>query len=73
MTFSSGAWDGPPPTGYTIWQKVQGGSVWAVDHDTATFAVESIRRWGHSMGQSIDPRASRLLVTADAGAAMALE
>jgi hypothetical protein len=65
--FSSGAWDGPPPTGYTIWHKIQGGSVWAWTHDTATFAVESIRRWGHSMGQSIDPRASRLLVTADAG------
>lgn len=38
-----------------------------VDHDTATFAVESIRRWWQSMGQSVYPRASRLLITADAG------
>jgi hypothetical protein len=38
-----------------------------VDHDTASFAVESIRRWWQSMGQSVYPRASRLLITADGG------
>ena len=38
-----------------------------VDHDTATFAVESIRRWWQSMGQLVYPQASRLLITADAG------
>ncbi len=38
-----------------------------VDHDTASFAVESIRRWWRSMGQAAYPRASRLLITADAG------
>ena len=38
-----------------------------VDHDTAAFAVESIRRWWRSMGQALYPDASRLLVTADAG------
>jgi transposase len=38
-----------------------------IDHDTASFAVESIRRWWHHMGQSRYPRATRLLVTADAG------
>jgi len=38
-----------------------------VDHDTATFAVESIRRWWSSMGQSVYPRARRLLITADGG------
>ena len=37
------------------------------DHDTATFAVESIRRWWRSMGAGLYPEASRLLVTADAG------
>ncbi len=37
------------------------------DHDTATFAVESIRRWWQSMGQALYPDARRLLVTADAG------
>ena len=37
------------------------------DHDTAAFAVESIRRWWTTMGQPLYPDASRLLVTADAG------
>jgi Rhodopirellula transposase DDE domain len=38
-----------------------------VDHDTAAFAVESIRRWWQSMGQPVYPKARRLLITADAG------
>jgi transposase len=38
-----------------------------IDHDTATFAVESIRRWWRTMGQPLYPDATRLLVTADAG------
>ncbi len=38
-----------------------------VDHDTAAFAVESIRRWWWSMGYALYPRATRLLITADAG------
>jgi transposase len=37
------------------------------DHDTAVFAVESIRRWWRSMGAPLYPAARRLLVTADAG------
>jgi len=37
------------------------------DHDTAAFAVESIRRWWQSMGRPLYPDATRLLVTADAG------
>jgi hypothetical protein len=37
------------------------------DHDTAAFAVESIRRWWNSAGKAAYPGASRLLVTADAG------
>ena len=36
-------------------------------HDTAAFAVESIRRWWNAVGQRDDPRARRLLITADAG------
>jgi hypothetical protein len=35
--------------------------------DTATFAVESIRRWWDQMGSDRFPEATRLLVTADAG------
>ena len=38
-----------------------------VDHDTAEFAVETIRRWWRSMGQPTYPRAKRLLITADSG------
>jgi transposase len=37
------------------------------DHDTAAFAVESLRRWWHAQGAGTYPRARRLLVTADAG------
>ena len=37
------------------------------DHDTAAFAVESVRRWWNSAGKAAYPDASRLLVTADAG------
>jgi transposase len=38
-----------------------------MDHDTATFAVESIRRWWVSMGRPVYRKAKRLLITADAG------
>jgi len=38
-----------------------------VDHDTAAFAVESIRRWWRWMGARSYPRATRLLITADSG------
>jgi hypothetical protein len=37
------------------------------DHDTAAFAVESIRRWWDGQGRLDYPRATRLLITADAG------
>jgi transposase len=37
------------------------------DHDTAAFAVASIRRWWQAQGQGSYPKASRLLITADAG------
>ena len=37
------------------------------DHDTASFAVESIRRWWRSMGGPLYPAADRLLICADAG------
>jgi len=37
------------------------------DHDTAAFAVESIRRWWRTMGEALYPAATRLLVTADGG------
>jgi hypothetical protein len=37
------------------------------DHDTATFAVASIRAWWIAEGKKSYPNAKRLLVTADAG------
>jgi transposase len=38
-----------------------------VDHDTAEFAVETLRRWWHHMGHEAYPQATRLLLTADGG------
>ena len=37
------------------------------DHDTAAFAVETIRRWWQKMGEPAYPQAKRLLITADGG------
>lgn len=37
------------------------------DHDTAAFAVNAIRRWWQTMGTERYPRATRLMITADAG------
>ena len=37
------------------------------DHDTAAFAVETIRRWWRFTGVTCYPHASRLLITADGG------
>ena len=37
------------------------------DHDTAEFAVESIRRWWYKMGSNMYPAASEVLITADCG------
>jgi transposase len=38
-----------------------------IDHDTAAFAVESIRRWWNQLGRTSYPHATRLLITADGG------
>jgi DNA-binding transcriptional ArsR family regulator len=37
------------------------------DHDTAAFAVETVRRWYRSVGKPTYPGASRLLICADGG------
>ena len=44
-----------------------GGVSVGTDHDTATFAVESIRRWWNMMGQAAYPEARQLLITVDSG------
>jgi hypothetical protein len=38
-----------------------------IDHDTAAFAVNTIRRWWKRMGRRRFPKAGELLVTADSG------
>jgi hypothetical protein len=38
-----------------------------IDHDTAQFAAETLRRWWFKMGRVVYPRATDLLVTADGG------
>ncbi len=48
-------------TGNTGWVSV------GTDHDTAAFAVESVRRWWNAAGSSDYPLARRLLINADVG------
>jgi hypothetical protein len=38
-----------------------------INHDTAAFAVQSIRRWWHELGAARYPTAKQLLITADCG------
>ena len=38
-----------------------------IDHDTAEFAVQSIKRWWLEMGEPLYRKAKRLLITADCG------
>ena len=38
-----------------------------IDHDTAEFAVQSIRRWWSQHGNSLYPEQTKLLITADGG------
>jgi len=38
-----------------------------IDHDTAAFAVESIRRWWNALGRERYPGSTGLLITADCG------
>ena len=37
------------------------------DHDTASFAVNAIRRWWRAMGKKRHPKSTRLMITADGG------
>ena len=38
-----------------------------IDHDTAEFAVESIRRWWKHLGRKLYTKAKHLFITADSG------
>jgi len=55
------------PYGVYDLQKNEGWVNVGINHDTAEFAVQSIRTWWHEMGQPIYYNASSLLIIADAG------
>ncbi len=55
------------PYGAYDLQRNQGWVSVGIDHDTASFAVNTIRRWWAAMGRAAYPAAKSLLITADAG------
>ena len=55
------------PYGVYDLQRDEGWVSVGIDHDTASFAVQTIRRWWRVMGRPAYQRARSLLITADAG------
>jgi hypothetical protein len=55
------------PYGVYDLQRDEGWVSVGIDHDTASFAVHTIRRWWRVMGRPTYRRARSLLITADAG------
>jgi transposase len=55
------------PYGVYDLQRNEGWVSVGIDHDTASFAVQAIRRWWQAMGRPAYPHARALLITADAG------
>ena len=55
------------PYGVYDLQRDEGWVSVGVDHDTASFAVNAIRRWWQQMGRAAYPHARTVVVTADAG------
>jgi len=55
------------PYGVYDLQRNEGWVGLGIDHDTASFAVNTIRRWWQRMGRPAYPKARALLITADAG------
>jgi hypothetical protein len=55
------------PYGVYDLQRNEGWVSVGIDHDTASFAVNAIRRWWQRMGRPAYPGAATLLITADAG------
>ena len=52
---------------YGVYDQNQGWVSVGIDHDTARFATETLRRWWLKMGSQDYPQASELLVVADGG------
>jgi hypothetical protein len=50
-----------------IWCTTAASRALGIDHETAEFAVESIRRWWKSVGSKLYPRSRELLIVADGG------
>lgn len=67
MTSWTRRWARPIPTAYTTRPPYTGWVSVGTDHDTAEFAVETLRRWWDKMGRPRYPEATELLVTADGG------
>jgi len=65
--FAIPAWGRVSPYGVYDLARNEGWVNVGIDHDTAAFAVESIRRWWRGAGQARYPQARRLLITADGG------
>lgn len=55
------------PYGVYDLQRDEGWVSVGIDHDTASFAVNAIRRWWQQMGRAAYPAARTLVITADAG------
>lgn len=56
-----------PPDGVYDGAQNQGWGTVGIDHDTAKFAVASMRQWWQTLGQATNPGATRLLITAAGG------
>jgi len=55
------------PYGVLDLQNNEGWVSVGTDHDTSTFAVETIRRWWFNRGAQLHPHAQHLFITADGG------
>ncbi len=49
------------------WCTTAASGVLGIDHETAEFAVESIRRWWQNIGSKLYPSSEELLIVADGG------
>src|SRR5450755_1955557 len=63
----SRAWGGQPRMGCTTLGAMRAGRALGIDHDTAAFAVQSLRSFWNEVGQQQYPKAKRLLISADGG------
>jgi Rhodopirellula transposase DDE domain len=52
---------------FMILSTIGASGVLGIDHETAEFAVESIRRWWQNRGKELYPTSKELLIIADGG------